>query len=69
MSTIYTDGTLKPEKLICRQIGSGPQVSFESMVANADASVLVQVGDIKALISREEIAAAAALWPSKRGKL
>lgn len=66
MATIYSDGKgIKMEKITCRQWGDAPAVSFEATVATNDSNVLIHIGDAKALISREEIAAAAAMWPVK----
>lgn len=67
----YTDPhPLKMEKIVCRNWGNDPQVTFQATIATLESSVLIHIGDeangIKALISREEIAAAAALWPVKR---
>lgn len=64
MATIYGDGKgLKMEKIICRQWGDTPAVVFEATVATRESSVLIKIGDVMALVSREEIAAAAAMWP------
>lgn len=50
--------------LVCAKIGEH-RVSFNSMRNPDSASVLVSVGEHSALISRVELAAAAALFPYK----
>lgn len=55
------------EKLICRKWGDDPEVSFEATISQPS-SVLIRIGDVEALVSREEIAACAALWPAKISK-
>ena len=65
MSEPYADGSLKPEQIICRKWGESPNVVFVAIIGSRDSSVLVRIGNAEALISREELAAAHALWPPR----
>lgn len=63
MSLPYSkDNWLKPSALTCEQWPDSPTVRFSALVT-ADGGVLVQVGDHSAIIRREELAAAATLFP------
>ncbi len=58
---LYTDGIFTPPKLVCSGTDSEPRLSFEG--GFGDGVKVVMEGAGEALMSREEIAALAALFP------
>jgi len=63
MATIYQDGNFKPTRLECGLHGSDGLVAFESCNFT-ESGVKVTIGKVSALISRDELAAAAVLFPT-----
>jgi hypothetical protein len=59
MSSDYSDGLMKPTKLVCQSPVAHP-LSFEDTFSDA---VRVRIGEVSAIMTRNEIAALAALWP------
>jgi hypothetical protein len=57
--TIFT----RPARLVCEKWGESPEITFEGHPRRYDASVKIKVGDFEALISRDELASASALFP------
>lgn len=64
MSILLKPSEVGYEKLLCRKWGAEEvQVSFEATTLTRNSSVLIKIGDVSALVSRETISAAAILWP------
>lgn len=66
MAIPYTDKGPIPAKLVCEQWSGAFSVTFSSLNMSRNASVQVVVGGNAALITREEIAALAQLFPVQR---
>jgi hypothetical protein len=58
----YKDGVIKPARLECEQWGGSPRVVFEGHPSITNGTVKIIVGDASALVTRRELAAAAALF-------
>jgi hypothetical protein len=67
MSTTASQGTTH-SRIICATLGGEFPVSFESAGFTRSASVQINIGPIMGLITREELAAAAALFPVDKGE-
>jgi len=63
MAIAYQDGSFKPTRLECGLHGADGALSFESCNFS-EFGVKVTIGKATALISREELAAAAVLFPT-----
>lgn len=63
MAAVFSDGDLKFPKLECMRVGEIPGVIFKGTPSSG---ISVSIGEQTGLITRDEIAALAALFPTDK---